>query len=410
MSGLEQMSVVDGRGANRGRKRLIVHVGLGVIVLLLIIDIVLLVLFFTAKSKNTGKATMAAARRRLRHTGGVVNRADDDEAYILLEDVSPSPLNTTFRRQTEILCNTSGCVWLQGYLRPLGSVDGEGLYRSVRAAGPCDDFHEHVCGKQRHSVYRDGVARLMNAVRDKVVGQSEVGLVTRGGQESTGRGSNAEQESKLNYGGVLKRCLKGEAVVTMDDVFRACVDTDDGTCPKSLPDVPLRITEDYFRENPYASVTDYASFIERIAPNVHLNQATHLDAAAGPNASSRSPLTRACRWVAQSARCHFQQNRRLKSSSELDLYLLIWKVLYFAPLLGNQFGELLVLAYKQPPDAHLQACLRIGEDVFSRETVEMVRAVLAEAVPSVNDRVLNFIWEAREASSVPNTARSLQQS
>ncbi|KAH9379602.1 hypothetical protein HPB48_020297 [Haemaphysalis longicornis] len=136
------------------------------------------------------------------------------------EDVSPSPLNTTFRLQPETLCNTSGCVWLQGYLRPLRSVDGEGLYRSVRAAGPCDDFHEHVCGKQRHSVYMDGVTRLMNAVKVKVAGQSEDGHVTKGGQESTGRESNAEQGSKLNYGGVLKRCLKGEAVVMMDDVFR----------------------------------------------------------------------------------------------------------------------------------------------------------------------------------------------
>lgn len=84
MSGLEQMSAVEGRGANRGSKRLIVHVGVGVIVLLLIIDVVLLYLFVTANSKNVGKATKAAALRLLRSTVGVVNRADDDEAYILL--------------------------------------------------------------------------------------------------------------------------------------------------------------------------------------------------------------------------------------------------------------------------------------------------------------------------------------
>lgn len=71
------------------------------------------------------------------------------------EDISPSLLNTTFGRQPDTLCNTPGCVWLRGYLRPLGSVYGVGLYRSVRAAGPCDDFYEHVCGTQRHPVYRD---------------------------------------------------------------------------------------------------------------------------------------------------------------------------------------------------------------------------------------------------------------
>ncbi|KAG0443919.1 hypothetical protein HPB47_014384 [Ixodes persulcatus] len=77
------------------------------------------------------------------------------------------------------LCVSSGCRWLEGYLRSGG---GE--------AQPCEDFYGHVCGRRHRTVYQDGLAALMNAME-----------------------SSLQKEAAINqapHAALFERCLRGK--------------------------------------------------------------------------------------------------------------------------------------------------------------------------------------------------------
>ncbi|XP_049511322.1 uncharacterized protein LOC125939862 [Dermacentor silvarum] len=259
---LSQVSTATGSGtasermASRQQKQMIIRVGAVTMVLLIIINAILLYLWLTSKPTVINKTVTKSARRLF-----VPDRyqREGEDSYLLLEDFSPRDLSHEVSRRRDPLCNTAGCLWLRGYLRSGGS-DSSNIQSQRRSPpGPCDDFHEHVCRSRRQSIYEDGVARLMDAVKARL-------LVTRsraGGNGSDAAKGGSERKRQMEPASLLRRCLDGATVVTEDDIARACGDTHDMVCPNSAPEAPLRISEDFFENNPNASVYDYAVFLKR---------------------------------------------------------------------------------------------------------------------------------------------------
>ncbi|XP_072140842.1 uncharacterized protein [Dermacentor andersoni] len=175
------------------------------------------------------------------------------------EEISPRDLGLENSRRQHPLCNTSGCLWLRGYLRS-GDSNSNNIQSQRRSrAGPCDDFHEHVCRSRPQSIYEDGVARLMDAVKARLLGMR----IGAGGNASDATKGTSERERQREPASLLRRCLDGATVVTGDDIASACGDVHGMVCPNAAPEAPLRISESFFQNNPNASVDDYAAFVKR---------------------------------------------------------------------------------------------------------------------------------------------------
>ncbi|KAH7939072.1 hypothetical protein HPB52_005248 [Rhipicephalus sanguineus] len=272
------------------------------------------------------------------------------------EELSFPGMNTpSNRRHRQGMCNTTGCVWLHEYLSPGRHSSGSGHIHSQSQRGgrpgPCDDFYVHVCGSRRHSLYRDGAARLMVAVAERITGRLRA-VAGSGSRRVEVSGTGDPEE---DHAVVLDRCLEGGAVVT-----------------KNL--------------------------IVRVAPGLHTGGRLNIDDVRPVKAFRRRWITTACRWVELSARCHLERSLRLRNYGDLSLYQRLWKLLYFAPFLGSPARPLVKAAYQEPPDPQLQACLRIIDDVFRQKAAEAAKATLSEAVDELHDTVTHFVWEARQAS------------
>ncbi|KAK8775621.1 hypothetical protein V5799_031038 [Amblyomma americanum] len=116
------------------------------------------------------------------------------------------------------MCNTSGCLWLKGYLRQGGDVSSRIYGQSQRASRstPCDDFYDHVCGDRQRSIYEDAAVRLMSAVTPRLLGKrGGTSDRTRDVQEILGN-----EEPEVDDDGVLERCLRGDAVLSKGDIVR----------------------------------------------------------------------------------------------------------------------------------------------------------------------------------------------
>ncbi|KAH6924486.1 hypothetical protein HPB50_018949 [Hyalomma asiaticum] len=293
-------------------------------------------------------------------------------------------------RHRQGMCNTSGCLWLQEYLNRGGRGSGSGHIHSQSQRGgrpgPCDDFHEHVCGSRRHSLYRDGVARLMAAVAERITGRLRVVPGSGSGRvEAVGAGDPEE-----NHAIVLDRCLAGEAVV--------CGERMSEGCPSMLPDAPLGISERFFRVNNSATIDDYAAYVQSLAQDIPTGDSLNINYDSRVKAFPRRWMSTACSWVELSARCHFERSLRMRDHGRLSLYQQLWKIIYFAPFMGSQARPLVKAAYEEPPDPLLQACLRIIDDVFPHKTVQAAKATLSETVDGLHDTIAHFVWEARQAS------------
>nr|XP_054934130.1 uncharacterized protein LOC129388103 [Dermacentor andersoni] len=310
------------------------------------------------------------------------------------EEISPRDLGLENSRRQHPLCNTSGCLWLRGYLRS-GDSNSNNIQSQRRSrAGPCDDFHEHVCRSRPQSIYEDGVARLMDAVKARLLGMR----IGAGGNASDATKGTSERERQREPASLLRRCLDGATVVTGDDIASACGDVHGMVCPNAAPEAPLRISESFFQNNPNASVDDYAAFVKSVAGGLSWKKRSHQTAAkTSSRLSSARWMPRICRWVALSARCDLERRHQkpgLRPEARA-LYQQLWKVLYFAPLMGNKARPLVEQAYKRPPpQPQVQACLRIAEDVSRRKTAQAARASLSDAVDSLDDTMVHFVWEA----------------
>ncbi|KAL3218353.1 hypothetical protein MRX96_031577 [Rhipicephalus microplus] len=355
-------------------------------VLLFIIDVILLYFWLTStrtRFHRTVTKTIETARR-LSVPG--LSQEDGEDSYLLLEEISPN-LNGWQSRQR--MCNTAGCLWLRDYLRP-GNKGSSHIQSQGRSPPhPCDDFHEHVCGSRQQSIYEDGVSRLMDAVKARLLGALRT--AAKGSEAAKGASERDKVHARL-----LQRCLDGAAVVTEDDITRACGSIQNAVCPNSVPEAPLRISEDFFQNNPNASVAGYAAFVESLAANLSWKTHSQSHAVKVPSKPSRW-FARLCRWVATSARCHFAR-RPQWSGQRPDaqaLYERLWKVLYFAPLMGNKAQPLVKHAYERlSSKPQLRACLRFIEDVSSKRTAVTARAVLSDAVDSLDDTITHFVMRA----------------
>ncbi|KAH7934117.1 hypothetical protein HPB49_021632 [Dermacentor silvarum] len=274
------------RMAQREHKRMIVRAGIAVIILLLIIDAILLYMWLTAEPK---------------------------------EELSFPGMDTASdRRQRQGMCNSSGCLWLQQYLRGRNSGSGHIHSQSQRGGrpGPCDDFHEHVCGSRGHSLYRDGMARLMVAVAGKVTERLHVIPGSGSGRaEAAGTGDPDEDH----------------AVVLQ----HACGEIRGEDCPSSFPEAPFRISERFFRANRSATIDDYAAFVQSLAPDLQSDKRLNFSELGMVRTFPRRWISTACHWVELSARCHLERSLRFRGSGSLTLYQQLWKLLYFAPFLGD---------------------------------------------------------------------------
>ncbi|XP_054934031.1 uncharacterized protein [Dermacentor andersoni] len=404
MSQLSEMSTAStspsDRMAHREQKRMIVRTGIVVIILLLIIDAILLYLWLTAEPKVIyKKVTKEDLNRRLFQPFDLDPR-DTDDTLLLLEGLSfPSTDTSSDHRHRQGMCNSSGCLWLQGYLRGRNSGLGHIHSQSQKGGrpGPCDDFHEHVCGARRHSLYRDGVARLMAAVAERLTGRLRVVPgIGSGRAEAAGTGDPDEDHAI-----VLERCLEGGAVITKDNIMSTCGQTRGEDCPPSFPYAPLGITERFFRSNRSASIDDFAAFVQSLAPNLRSGGHSNSSEVGLVRAFPRRWISTACRWVELSARCHLERSLQSRGSAGLALYQQLWKLLYFAPFLGSQARPLVKAAYQEPPDPQLQACVRFIDDAFRQKTTQAARATLSEAVDGLHDTVAHFVWEARQRHYSP---------
>ncbi|KAL1414165.1 hypothetical protein MTO96_007647 [Rhipicephalus appendiculatus] len=338
------------RMARRQNKRMIVRAGIVVIILLLIIDIILLYVWLTAEPTVIHKkATLVVDDAGLFQPSDLDPR-DTDDSLLVLEELSfPGIDSTSDHRHRHGLCNSTGCLWLQQYLSPGRHVSGSGHIHSQSQRGgrpgPCDDFYEHVCGSRRHSIYRDGVARLMVAVAEKITGRLRA--VAGSGSVRTQAASSGDPDE--DHAVVLDRCLEGGTVITKDLVVRACGEARSEDCPPSFPDAPLGISERFFAANSSATIDDYAAFVQSVAPELHSGGHLSIDDVERIKAFPRRWITRACRWVELSARCHLERRLRLKDYGRLSLYKRLWKLIYFAPFMGSPAQPLVKAAYQEPP-------------------------------------------------------------
>ncbi|XP_037524191.2 uncharacterized protein LOC119401443 [Rhipicephalus sanguineus] len=363
-------------------------------VLLIIIDTILLYFWLTStrtKFHKTVTKTVNSARRLL--VPGLYLE-DGEDSYLLLEEISPKDLILRGWQRRQHMCNTVGCLWLRDYIRSRDSGSSHIQSQMRSPPHPCDDFHEHVCGSRQQSIYEDGVARLMDAVKTRLLAAL---------RETVGNGSEvpkgaSERKRAERDAMLLQRCLDGATVITEDDITRACGSIQSVVCPNSVPEGPLRISEDFFQNNPNASVHDYAAFVKSFAGDLNWKKHPLRRAAkASSKSSSAGWLSRLCRWVAMSARCHLaRRHKRSTRRPEAEaLYEQLWKVLYFAPLMGNKARPLVEHAQKRlSPRPQVRACLRFLEDVSSKRTAETARAALSDAVDSLDDTMTHFVWEA----------------
>ncbi|KAH7938835.1 hypothetical protein HPB52_000845 [Rhipicephalus sanguineus] len=228
-------------------------------VLLIIIDTILLYFWLTStrtKFHKTVTKTVNSARRLL--VPGLYLE-DGEDSYLLLEEISPKDLILRGWQRRQHMCNTVGCLWLRDYIRSRDSGSSHIQSQMRSPPHPCDDFHEHVCGSRQQSIYEDGVARLMDAVKTRLLAAL---------RETVGNGSEvpkgaSERKRAERDAMLLQRCLDGATVITEDDITRACGSIQSVVCPNSVPEGPLRISEDFFQNNPNASVHDYAAFVKR---------------------------------------------------------------------------------------------------------------------------------------------------
>ncbi|XP_049511340.1 uncharacterized protein LOC125939877 [Dermacentor silvarum] len=383
------------RMAQREHKRMIVRAGIAVIILLLIIDAILLYMWLTAEPKVIyKKVTKDDFNRRLYQPSDLDPR-DTDGTLLLLEELSFPGMDTASdRRQRQGMCNSSGCLWLQQYLRGRNSGSGHIHSQSQRGGrpGPCDDFHEHVCGSRGHSLYRDGMARLMVAVAGKVTERLHVIPGSGSGRaEAAGTGDPDEDHAV-----VLQQCLEGGAVITKESIMPACGEIRGEDCPSSFPEAPFRISERFFRANRSATIDDYAAFVQSLAPDLQSDKRLNFSELGMVRTFPRRWISTACHWVELSARCHLERSLRFRGSGSLTLYQQLWKLLYFAPFLGDHARPLVKAAHQEPPVPQLQACVRVIDDVFREKTTDAGKATLSEAVDGLHDTVAHFVWEARQ--------------
>ncbi|XP_077492421.1 uncharacterized protein LOC144103628 [Amblyomma americanum] len=377
------------RMATRQNKQMIIRVGTVTLILLLIIDCVLLYMWLSYGTRTITKTVTkkTIGRRLVPHH----YRREDEDSYLLLEEISPIGLGHRDRRIPQHMCNTSGCLWLKGYLRQGGDVSSRIYGQSQRASRstPCDDFYDHVCGDRQRSIYEDAAVRLMSAVTPRLLGKrGGTSDRTRDVQEILGN-----EEPEVDDDGVMERCLRGDAVLSKGDIVRACRDDhSEEACPIWVPDGPLRTSEDYFRDNPDTSIEDFAAFVQSLAPSLNRKRHARQQKADSTRPFSKHWITRVCRWVALSARCHLERIRpQTRSPQKLALYQRTWEVIYFAPFMGGKARPLVQNAYRTPTEA----CLRIAEDLSRRRTAQAAREVISEAMQQgLDDMLAHFAWEA----------------
>ncbi|KAL1425230.1 hypothetical protein MTO96_019382 [Rhipicephalus appendiculatus] len=269
---------------------MIIKVGTVTMVLLFIIDAILLYFWLTStrtKYHKTVTVTVNSARRLL---GPGLYPEDGEDSYLLLEEISPNDMILSGWQRRQHMCNTAGCLWLRDYLRRGGS--GSSHIQSQRRSPPhpCDDFHEHVCGSRQQSIYEDGVSRLMDAVKARLLGALRR---TAGKGSEVLKGASERKWDKV-HARLLQRCLDGATVVTEDDITSACGSIRSMVCPNSVPEAPLRISEGFFQNNPNASVADYAAFLKSLAADLSWKTRSRSRAAKTPSKPSSS---RSCeRW------------------------------------------------------------------------------------------------------------------
>ncbi|KAH6925021.1 hypothetical protein HPB50_027173 [Hyalomma asiaticum] len=294
-----QMSTAGGSGAPSDRmaarqnKQLIVKVGTVTMVLLIIIDATLLYLWLTSKPTKFHKTVTKTvdSARRLFVPGLYLEDAED--SYLLLEEISPYDLSLRDLRYRQRLCKTTGCLWIRDYLRSGASRSSRAQSQRRSQPLPCDDFHEHVCGSRQQSIYEDGVARLMDAVRARLLGAHNG---TAGNGSEVAKDASKRKRVK-RHARLLQRCLDGATIITEDDVT--------SYLPHKFP------------------MKFVAIFLAR-------------------------------------------------------------------PLVEQAYHRL----HHQP---QVQACLRFVEDVSRKRTTDAARTALSNAVDSLDDTMVHFVWEAGQA-------------
>ncbi|KAK8757682.1 hypothetical protein V5799_004686, partial [Amblyomma americanum] len=161
----------------------------------------------------------------------------------------PNPSGTKLggRNGAGHFCSTTACAWLSAYLGP-----------DVPAVKqPCEDFYAYVCAQHPHSVYVDGRARLMVAMKEALLGEAQQSAAAVAG----GRHS---RQSRKDHAVVLQRCLAGgEPVLSKIDVESACEAPSTQVCPSKMPEGPNVISDEFFRRNHNATVDEFVAFVNR---------------------------------------------------------------------------------------------------------------------------------------------------
>ncbi|XP_077492384.1 uncharacterized protein LOC144103580 [Amblyomma americanum] len=369
-------SVASASVSKEGKQHL-VHIGCAVIVILAIVDCVLFYLYISAPPLPTN---VRKAEKLRKNAGRDYDYSEKDPP---LEDF-PDPTGSNKGRQNSAgrFCSTSACAWLNSYL-------GEDV---PDAEEPCDDFYAHVCTQRPHSVYADGLARLMVAVKDVLLDAEDA---VAGGHHS--------RPFWREHAAVLQRCLDGgQSMLSAVDVASRCEDPLPQDCPPKMPEAPTIASNEFFRANPNATVDDFAEFIKRVVTQAvprDGKDSVRDDVADRDAGSSPSPLPKkwvqwTCGWVSLAARCHLSVSTK-RSMEKLLAYQRVWKAIYFAPFLGRQAEPLLGLVYRGPPAARLQACLSIMLDAFEDETLAAAVEVLAGAVDDLDSLLLKLGRDTR---------------
>ncbi|XP_077492383.1 uncharacterized protein LOC144103578 [Amblyomma americanum] len=361
-------SVASTLGGNRQSKKLLIHVSCAVLVILAIIDCLLLYLWINSSPMRTS----ARKAEKLRENPDLDYDYNRNRGELPLEDF-PDPSGTKLggRNGAGHFCSTTACAWLNAYLGP-----------DVPAVKqPCEDFYAYVCAQHPHSVYVDGRARLMVAMKEALLGEAQ--------QSAAGvAGGRHSRQSRKGHAVVLQRCLAGgEPVLSKIDVESACEAPSTQVCPSKMPEGPNVISDEFFRRNHNATVDEFVAFVNRLsgqrtlsgskdrAPNYVIHRRSRWNKSTFPTRW----VARACQWVSLSARCHLR-GRLQRSAKKLREYQRAWKTIYFAPFMGPQAEPLLELVYRGPLSPRLQACLNIMADAFKDEALTVAKQVLTGAV------------------------------
>ncbi|XP_064490178.1 uncharacterized protein LOC135401606 [Ornithodoros turicata] len=253
------------------------------------------------------------------------------------------------------LCNSSACVWLQGYLETSNTR-------------PCEDFNAFVCSDKKEAFLTQGSQPFVRAITTLY---------------QTLKAPNEALESA-----VFLDCLQGK-----DDISDVVLHKENWSvlgqdCNVAYPHVPFAVSEMYFRNVTNATVAGFKKFLDANVKGLErfLDRARSKDI----RITSGHWAVQGAKRVAKAAVCHFIE--RLRPHDDVTTYVTLWKVLYFSPFLGFLYKDLHQNSLLH--NSRDRACLQLMDDNFPAETRSKAETILKNWNPSFKEEFQSSVVDA----------------